>query len=99
MKATRYIKKGVTNNVPIEKVVKAFANEKRIAILQLLAKQPDLSVDNISSSLEYGYKLVSSHTNKLMISGLIRKKYLGHSVVHTLTKRGKQVLRFVRTLD
>jgi len=99
MRAKKYTSKRVTYHVPIEKIVKAFANKKRIDILYLLNKHPDSSVDTISASLDFDYKTTSAHTSKLAIAGLIKKKHIGHTVVHKLTTRGKQVLEFFRTLE
>ena len=93
------IRKRIINVVSIEKIIRAFANLKRLDILELLKGSPDLSVADISERLRVDYKLTSSHISKLSIAGLVSKKHRGPAVLHKLTKRGDVILMFVRTLE
>jgi DNA-binding transcriptional ArsR family regulator len=83
----------------LERIIKGFANQKRIAILELLDKKTELSVVNISEKLKSNFKTISEHIRKLEIAGLVTKKYQGSYVNHRLTKRGKLILKFCRILD
>lgn len=49
----------------------------------------------VSASLNCNFKTISGHTQKLLHEGLIEKKYLGQSVLHTLTPRGKRFYEFL----
>src|SRR3989338_3822735 len=49
----------------IERLVKGFANHRRIQILELLEKNPGLSVDNISQNLDVNFVTIADHTRKL----------------------------------
>jgi len=80
----------------IEKIVKGFANHRRIQVLELLDKTPNLSVDDISQNLNVGFFTISDHIRKLADVGLIEKKYKNRFVLHNLTKRGKYVLSFCK---
>jgi len=80
----------------IEKVVKGFANHRRIQILELLEKTPDLSVDDISQNLNVGFFTISDHIRKLADTGLVEKKYKGRFVIHRLTKIGESILSFCK---
>ena len=80
----------------IEKMVKAFANHRRIQILELLEKNPNLSVDQISQNLNVSFFTTSDHVRKLSDAGLVDKKYKGRFVLHTITKTGKYVLSFCK---
>lgn len=82
----------------IELIVKGFASKRRIAILNLLRKQPALDVETISERLDLGYKAVSEHLRKLHIAELIEKEADGYYILHTLTPRGKQVVNFLARL-
>ena len=82
----------------IEKVVKGFANHRRIQILELLEKNPDLSVDQISQNLNVNFMTISDHVRKLADAGLVDKKYKGRIVMNTLTKEGKNILSFCKML-
>lgn len=83
----------------IEKIVKGFANHYRVAILQLLEKKPELSVLEIADELDANMKTISEHTRRLRSAGLVMKRYDVHSVRHKVSDRGKQVLKFLRTLE
>jgi DNA-binding transcriptional ArsR family regulator len=80
----------------IEKIVKGFANHRRIQVLELLSKNPDLSVEQVSELLEVDFFTISDHLRKLKDSGLIQKKYKGRFVIHSLTVLGKTILSFCK---
>ena len=80
----------------IENIVKGFANHRRIQILELLEKTPNLSVDDISQNLDVGFFTISDHIRKLADTGLVDKKYKGRFVIHSLTKRGNSILSFCK---
>lgn len=83
----------------LERIVKGFANHRRIQILELLAKKPELSVDELSERLGINYKTASEHIRRLAIAGLLMKRHDGLNVRHKLTRRGKGVLKFLRILE
>ena len=83
----------------MERIVRGFSNHRRIAILELLARRPELSVDEISEILSINYKTASEHIRRLAIAGLIMKRNQGASVRHKLTKIGGHILKFLRTLE
>ena len=87
------------SNRQLERIVKGFANHRRLQILGLLHKEPELSVLEIAEKLKSEFKNISAHINKMAIAGLLMKRNDFHSVRHKLTKRGLQVLKFVRTLE
>lgn len=82
-----------------ERIVKGFANHWRIRILELLSKQPELSLDEIVDELGGNIKTLSVHVQKLAAAGLVMKRSQGRNVRHALTDRGKYVLIFCRKLD
>ena len=83
----------------LEKIVKGFSNHRRIQILELLNKEPELSVLDISEKLKVNFKTVSEHIRRLAIPGLVMKRSSGAYVRHRLTERGKNILKFLRTLE
>lgn len=83
----------------IERMVKGVANHRRVEILLLLSKKPELSLIEISEILNINFKTASEHIRRLAISGLLMKRNDFHSVRHKLTKRGTLVLKFLRTLE
>jgi DNA-binding transcriptional ArsR family regulator len=83
----------------LERIVRGFSNHRRIEILELLEKEPELSVLEIAERLRINLKTASEHIRRLTIAGLIMKRSEGASVRHKLTERGKKVLMFLRTLE
>jgi DNA-binding transcriptional ArsR family regulator len=83
----------------LERIVRGFSNHRRIEILELLAKTPELSVIEISDRLKINFKTASEHIRRLAIAGLIIKRSAGASVLHKLTNKGTVILKFLRTLE
>lgn len=83
----------------MERLVRGFSNHRRIEILYLLYKRPELSVEEISDALKINGKTASEHIRRLAIAGLVLKRNEGASVRHKLTSRGNLILKFLRTLE
>ncbi len=97
-KSAKNVRVGRGTYRELEQIVKGFANHRRIQIMHLLNKSPDLSVVDISEKLDIGYVNASDHVRKLALGGLVYKRNEGSAVRHTLTHRGKKVLMFCKTL-
>ena len=83
----------------IERVFKGVANHNRIKILEYIVKaEDDVTLWQISQSLNIEMKNVSQHTARLEKGGLIEKRYIGRSVIHIVTPYGKKVYEFMKTL-
>lgn len=83
----------------MERIVKGFANHRRLEILDLLKREPELSVDDISERLGIGYENASDHVRKLAIASLVLKRSDGNAVRHKLTPRAESVLVFCKRLQ
>lgn len=83
----------------LERIIKGVSNHRRIEILELLKKRPELSVIDISEILNVNFKTISEHIRRLATAGFVLKRHEGHSVRHKVTKRGLVVLKFLRTLE
>ncbi|HBV01477.1 MAG TPA: hypothetical protein DEF00_03770 [Candidatus Taylorbacteria bacterium] len=83
----------------LERMVRGFANHRRIQILEILKKNPEMSVDEIATSLDINYKTVADHVRRLAIAGLVLKRSQDVSVRHRLTGRAESILKFLRTLE
>ena len=93
------LNKMMKTNRELERIVKGFSNHRRIQILRLLSNEPELSLLDISEKLRSDFKNISAHINKMATAGLVIKRNDFHFVRHKITRRGKQVLKFVRTLE
>ena len=83
----------------MERIVKGFANHRRLEILDLLKREPELSVEDIAEKLSIGYENASDHVRKLAIAGLVLKRNDGSSVRHKLTPRAESILVFCKRLQ
>lgn len=83
----------------LERIVRGFSNHRRIEIMALLGKTPQLSVHDVAEILKINFKTASDHIRRLAIAGLVMKRNEGASVRHALTVRGKSILIFLRTLE
>lgn len=87
------------NHRKTERLLKGFANHNRLKILELLHKEPELSVADISHKLKTGYENTSDHIRKMSLAGLVMKRNDGPCVRHKLTSRGSSILAFCKTLQ
>ena len=87
------------NQRQLERIVKGFANHRRIQMLDLLSREPELSVAEIAQKLDVNMKTASEHLRRLAQSGLILKRNQNVNVRHRLTERGNHILKFLRILE
>ena len=83
----------------LERIVKGFANHRRIEMLKLLDKYPELSLQDISIKLKINIKTASEHLRRLTIAGLILKRNRANSVRHKTSPLGGSILEFLRKLE
>lgn len=83
----------------LERVIKGFANHRRIAMLELLKKEPELSLQEVAGKLDVEMKTASEHLRRLAIAGLLVKRHEGREVRHAITTRGSKVLVFLKTME
>jgi len=83
----------------LERIVRGFSNHRRIEILDLLEKKPELSLIEIANELNINFKTASEHVRRLAIAGLVLKRSEGSAVRHCLSSLGKLTLKFLRTLE
>jgi len=87
------------NSRAVEKIIKGFANHRRLEILHLLYREPELSVEEIAGKLRIGYMNASDHIRKMAIAGLVAKRSDSKTVRHKLTSRANHVLTFCKMLE
>lgn len=83
----------------LERVVRGFFNHRRIQMLTVLAATPELNVVTLGRLCGVDIRTVSEHTHKLVRGGLVRKRAKGWRVLHTVSPRGFDVLRFLRSVQ
>ena len=83
----------------LERIVKGFANHRRIQIMELLDNNPELSLVDVSTKLKINIKTASEHIRRLAIPGLVFKRNRGNNVLHKLSPLGLVILKFLRKLE
>ena len=69
----------------LERIARGFSNHRRIQIMELLHKKPELSVDEIANEINVNFKTISEHIRRLSISAIVLKHPDGHSVLHNIS--------------
>ncbi|MEO8638180.1 MAG: winged helix-turn-helix domain-containing protein [Candidatus Taylorbacteria bacterium] len=83
----------------LERVFKGVANHRRLQILELLRREPELSVEEIAEKTATEYMNASDHIRKLAMAGFVMKRNQGNSVRHKLTPRAESILVFCKRLE
>ncbi len=81
----------------LERVFKGVANKKRIAILEIIDKNPDFNLDEINKFLKANYQTTAEHVRRVRIAGLINDHFKGQSKSYELSPFGKKILKIIRT--
>jgi predicted transcriptional regulator len=83
----------------LERIVRGFANHRRIQVLEMLASKSDLDLAALARGAGMNYKTASEHLRRMAVAGLVLKKAKGTHVLHAVSPRGREVLKFLRTLE
>jgi len=81
----------------LERHFKGVANHRRIEILLLVAKRPEITLEDIVEAVRANEKTIGEHTRRLVLAGLVEKRYAGRSVQHTLTPYGRIFVDFIKS--
>lgn len=79
----------------LERVFKGVANHRRIDILLLIKKRPDISLIDIAEILDCNFRTISEHTRRLVTAGLVNKRYQSRSVLHSLSPYGEKIIKII----
>jgi len=83
----------------MERHLKGMANHYRIEILLYISDNKGATLDNIVTALDANEKTLGEHTRRLLVAGLINKKYRGKFVEHTLSPYGKTFVSFLKSFQ
>ena len=79
----------------LERHFKGVSNHRRIQILLLVAKKTDLNLVQISDEVRANMKTVAEHVRRLVIAGLVEKRFVGRDLEHKLTPYGRMFVQFI----
>jgi DNA-binding MarR family transcriptional regulator len=83
----------------LERVVKGFANHRRIQILRLLETDDSLSLLDICRRLHLDNRTGCEHVRRIHLAGLVNKHSQGRRVLHQLSDAGRVALACLRALE
>lgn len=80
----------------LERIFKGVANHWRVEIIFLIKKNPGITLEEIARKLDGNLRTISEHSRKLVNAGLVRKKYRGLFVEHTLSPYGEEMIEIFK---
>jgi ArsR family transcriptional regulator, arsenate/arsenite/antimonite-responsive transcriptional repressor len=70
----------------LEKILKAFANRRRLQILRLLKEKNEASVGAIAEKIELSFKATSKHLAVLFSAGIVEREQRGLQMFYSIAK-------------
>ena len=80
------------NEKELEKVLKALANKRRVAILKYLKRVGKASVGNIAEAIKLSFRATSRHLVILSVADILEKKQEGLAVFYFLSKTSHPIV-------
>ncbi len=82
----------------LEKILKAVANRRRLAILSYLKKESEASVSDISGTIKLSFKSTSQHLRTLAAAGIIERNQKGYFGYYHLVKNQHPIVQNILSL-
>jgi len=82
----------------LEKILKALANKRRLAILKYLNENREASVGEIASAIHLSFKATSRHLAILAAVDILEKDQKSLQVFYRLAQKSHSVIRQVLSL-
>lgn len=76
----------------IERILKALANKRRLAIIKYLQSNRRASVGDVAEAIKLSFKATSKHLLILDHVDLVEKEQIGLTVIYFLSKEGRSVV-------
>ena len=77
----------------LERIYKAFANRRRMAILRLLNQRKEMKVSDVASGIKLSFKSTSKHLNILSNVEILDKEQRGLEMYYSLNKSPSSIIR------
>lgn len=82
----------------LERLLKALANRRRLAILKYLKKNREASVGEVASEIRLSFKATSKHLSILSAVDIIEKEQRSLQVFYRLSSSAPSVIRRILTI-
>ena len=83
------------NRKNLEKLLKAVANKRRLAILEYLSKEKEANVGNIAKHINLSFKSTSRHLSILSATDLVEREQRSLESFYSLSKDMPKVIRHI----
>ena len=78
-----------------EKILKALANRRRLAIIKYLNKTKKASVGDISEEIKLSFKATSKHLSVLYSADIVEREQIGMTMIYKLSNPLHSVLKLI----
>ena len=82
----------------LERILKALANKRRLAILKFLKRKKEASVGSIAGEIHLSFKSTSRHLSILASAGLVEKEQRSTQVFYRISVLMPQPAQFTISL-
>ena len=79
----------------LEKLFKALANKRRLAIVKYLKKEREATVGDISESIKLSFKATSKHLGKLIDSDIVEREQRGPQMWYRLASGMNPLAKYI----
>ncbi|MFA6000361.1 MAG: metalloregulator ArsR/SmtB family transcription factor [Candidatus Paceibacterota bacterium] len=80
------------NEKELERILKALANGRRIAILKFIKKSGRASVGEVADAIKLSFKATSKHLTILSAANILEKEQVSLTVLYTLPKNNHPIV-------
>jgi len=84
--------------VELEKILKAVANRRRLAILNQLMNRKEMPVNTIARQIKLSFRSTSKHLSILYVSGLLDREQRSVLMFYSLNPKGREIFSAISSL-
>ncbi len=85
--------------VELEKTLKSVANRRRLAILNCLRGNKELSVGSIAKQIKLSFRSTSKHLSILYTSGLLDREQRSVLMFYKMSDKGHKIFSAINSLE
>ena len=82
----------------LEKILKALANRRRLAILKYLKEEREASVGEISGEINVSFKATSKHLAILTAADIVERDQRSLQMFYRISANSKSIIRVILSL-
>lgn len=86
------------NPKELEKILKAFANKRRISILRYIRANRGAALGEIADNIKLSYKTTSKHLSILSGIGIVEREQLGYRASYTISSDQPEPVRKILSI-